>query len=217
MAGHIKRIGLFGGSFNPPTTAHKALADFVFTELSLDQMFWVIAPHNPDKDPATLADFDHRFQMVDLYLQDREHMQPNDIEQQNQSSWTIDTVRLLRAAYPDDALFFITGADNWLGFHLWGRDFEEILTKNVSIVVLERGGYDHAEQAESSHLFADRRVATPEQLKPFGSWCIVKNPSYHVSATQVRQALQSGKTPSDLDDKVYEYIKNHNLYLPTSL
>lgn len=211
-----KRIGIFGGSFNPPTTAHKELADFIYHELDLDHLLWMVAPHNPEKDPASLAEFNHRYQMVDLYLKDRPMMQPSDIEQRNQSSWTIDTVRLLRAQHPDDALFFIIGTDNWLNFHLWGRDFEEILLKNVSLVIMERPGYDAAIHAESSRIFADNRVSNPAELKPFGSWCIVSNPSFDVAATNIRKALKKGEKPQHLDAEIHEYIKKHGLYPPLS-
>lgn len=212
---NAERIGIFGGSFNPPTIAHKALADFVFDALSLDRLLWVVAPHNPEKDPSTLADFSHRYQMVDKYLHDRPNMQPSDIEQINNSSWTIDTVRSLREIYPDQALVFIIGTDNWLGFHQWGRDHEQILD-NVSIVVLERPGYESAKHAQAGENFKHLHVESPSDLKPFGSWSILQNPQYDMAATQVRQALQQGKAPPHIADEIYDYIKENQIYKKSS-
>lgn len=207
----MRRIGFFGGSFNPPTVAHKALADFAFDALSLDLLLWVVAPHNPEKDPATLAPFNHRYQMVKKYIEDRPAMQASDIEEKNNSSWTIDTVRNLRAMYPNDALYFIIGTDNWLGFHLWGRDYEQIL-ENVSIVILERPEYEQAAHAAASGIFADMRADDPSALKPYGTWCILQNPQFNVAATHIRKALQNGEEPPHLHDDIHDYIKENRLY-----
>lgn len=205
------RIGLWGGSFNPPTLAHRAMADFVFDALKLDTLFWIVSPHNPEKDPATLAPFEHRFRMVEHAVGDHDAMHPHDIEQRHNSSWTIDTVRALRAEHPDAALFFIMGTDNWLNFHNWGRDFEQILD-NVSIVVLNRSGYDSNETAESTRLFANRRVASPDFLAPSGTWCIVENPQIETSATLTRQALRTGETPDNIHNNILNYINKNKLY-----
>lgn len=207
----IARIGLFGGSFNPPTMAHKALSEFVLDALGLNELIWIISPHNPDKDPATLAPFDHRKNMVDKYLKNNVNMKSTDIEQRNNSSWTIDTVRSLRQLYPHEALFFIIGADNWQNFHLWGRDYEEILD-HVSLIILERPGYEKAKNAESSRIFADKHVETADRLEPFGTWYILPHPQIDVAATQIREALQQGKEPPHLHSDIHDYIKEHNLY-----
>lgn len=207
-----QRIGLWGGSFNPPTLAHRAMADFVFDALTLDKLFWIVSPHNPEKDPATLAPFEHRVRMVEQAVIDHDGMQPHDIEQRNHSSWTIDTVRALRAEYPDASLFFIMGTDNWLNFHNWGRDFEQILD-NVSLVVLNRSGYDSNETAESTRLFSEKRVASPDFLAPKGTWCIVENPQIETSATLTRTMLANGAKPTNIETEILDYIKENNLYL----
>lgn len=205
-----KRIGLFGGSFNPPTLAHKALADFVFSTLDLDMLLWVVAPHNPEKDPATLAPFRHRFEMVRRVLQDTPGMTPSDIEERNGSSWTIDTVRALRRDYPDQDLFLVIGADNWLRFHTWGDGFDEILSP-VSIAIMQRPGFDLT-VAPSSGIFRDLQVSGPAQLKKANSWCFVENPLIDMAATQAREALKAGRTPDGLAPETLAYIRENGLY-----
>lgn len=206
-----RRFGFWGGSFNPPTIAHEALAHFIVEKLALDRLFWVVSPHNPEKDVATLAPFNHRFQMVKNITDQYDTFNVTDIEQRNNSSWTIDTVRSLRQEYPHDALFFMMGTDNWLGFHNWGRDYEQILD-NVSLVILNRPGYESAHKAESSRIFKDVQVTNPSLLQKAGTWCIVDNPSFDMAATNVREALQRGEKPEQIASHTLDYIEQNNLY-----
>lgn len=207
-----KRIALWGGSFNPPTIAHKFLSDYAFSNLGLDLMYWIVSPHNPTKDPATLAPFDHRHAMVEQLL----HGQPNRIasriEQEQGSSWTIDTVRAMRRQLPDDYLFFMMGTDNWLQFHEWGDNYAEILD-HVSIAVFNRPGLGQtSEQAEATRIFADRRVMSPQDLKKSGSFYLMKNPEFDMSATQVRNELARGQVPVAIAPVTLDYIREHGLY-----
>jgi nicotinate-nucleotide adenylyltransferase len=211
MTAKYKRIGLWGGSFNPPTLAHKALANYAFSALKLEELHWIVTPQNPEKDALTLAPFKHRLQMVDRILQDHNGMLANDIEHRQGSSWTVNTVKALRKEMPDDYLFFMMGTDNWLGFHLWGDDFSEIFDY-VSIVVFNRPGLTPNEQAEASKIFSERRVTSPDNLQKSGSFYILDNPLYDMSATQVRQALVNGELPEQITADTLQYINDNNLY-----
>jgi nicotinate-nucleotide adenylyltransferase len=215
MIKNLRRIGLWGGSFNPPTLAHKSLAEFTFSALNLDIMEWIICPSNPTKDPATIAPFIHRFTMVNALLDDQASMNANDMEERLGYSLTINTVKALRQYYPEDYLFFLMGADNWHSFHEWGGDFKEILDY-VSLVIMDRPGSDSLENAPSSRIFADKRVYAPNDLKKSGSWYILDNPNYDMSATQAREALAKGDRPTHiLAPQTIEYICQNNLYRKT--
>lgn len=211
MSKNIRRIGLWGGSFNPPTIAHKALAEYAFSSLKLDEMHWIVTPHNPEKDISTLAPFEHRLKMVNQVLQDNPSMQSSDIEQRLGSSWTINTVKALRNEFPDDYLFFMMGTDNWLGFHLWGDDFAEILDY-VSIVIFNRPGLDHNDTAEATKIFHDHRVQSPDNLKKSGSFYILDNPIFDMSATEVRNALRNNQPTDYITSETLSYINENNLY-----
>ncbi len=215
MIKNPKKIGLWGGSFNPPTLAHKALAEFTFKALHLDQMQWIVCPSNPTKNPATIAPFNCRFEMVSALLSDQPQMSASDLEERLGSSLTINTVKALRTEYPEDHLFFIMGADNWESFHTWGGDFKEILDY-VSLIIMDRPGSDDLEKAPSSSIFADKRVYAPKDLKKSGSWYILDNPNYDMSATQAREALAKGDRPTHiLAPETIEYICQNNLYRKT--
>lgn len=205
-----QRIGLWGGSFNPPTLAHKSLSDYAFSVLNLDLLYWIVSPHNPEKDAATLAPFPDRLAMVTQLLESQPDRVATDIEEKQGSSYTIDTVRKFRQERPDDHLFFLMGTDNWLGFHLWGG-YAEIM-ENVSIIVLQRPGGKTIEDAESTKIFADNRVDAPEKLGKSKSWYVLDNPVSAISATQARQELKEKNTSDILAPETLRYIREHGLY-----
>lgn len=211
MTDQPKRIALWGGSFNPPTIAHKALSLFTFNELRLDALYWIVSPHNPEKDIATLAPFKDRYVMVQQLLHDQPAMIACDIEETLGSSLTVNTVRVLRKQMPDNKLFFMMGGDNWLGFHQWAGGAQDIL-EQVSIIVLNRPGFDAIERAEATRIFADKRVDHPDKLTSAGSWYVLDNPSFDMSATQVRHALQEGQETQMIAPETLAYIQEHNLY-----
>jgi nicotinate-nucleotide adenylyltransferase len=210
----MARIGIFGGSFNPPTIAHKALADYAFAMLNLDKLLWVVCPQNVDKDPKNLAPFEHRMKMVELILSDRPKMEASRIEEHQFSTETIVTVSKLRKEHPDDHLFFLMGMDNWKSFHKWGDDYAEILDK-VSIVVFQRPKYEGLDAIEASREFATARVELPSALQKSGSWIALENPLYDMAATQARDALAASRSAA-LHDILHAdtlaYIKREGLY-----
>jgi nicotinate-nucleotide adenylyltransferase len=212
MAEIQRRIGIWGGSFNPPTHAHAELASYVADKAALDQLRWLVCPHNPLKDETTLAPFHHRMAMAEQIIVGKSEMIADDTEQRLGRSWTATTLRHLRETeFPNDSLFFVIGADNWLQFHLWGDD-RATNFDYASFVILRRPGFEVLEACKSSHEFAMRQVASPGDLKPFGTWCILDNPIFDMSATEVRDSLQQGKTSPFIAPKTFEYIKENRLY-----
>lgn len=205
------RIGLYGGSFNPPTIAHKALADFIFKSVNLDKLYWMISPQNPLKDPHTLAAFPHRLAMVQKILDGDPNMVASDLEERLGSSWTINTVRYLKNENPEDELYLFMGADNWLRFHEWGDDRAAIFDY-VSIIVMPRPGYEGLMDCPSSHQFKDFFVSNVDQIKPTESWTILESPIIDVAATDVREAATHAEKHPHIEDAIWDYIVKHRLY-----
>lgn len=210
-----KRIGIWGGSFNPPTVAHKELADFIVEKLDLAFLHWLVCPQNPLKDKAMLAPFAHRLAMVEQVIATHPRMVADDTEQRLGLSLTVNTLRHLRqTTFINQDLYFIIGADCWQQFHLWGDDRAENFDY-ASFVVLRRPHYDGLEHFVSTHEFAARRVNNPQELQPSGTWCVVDNPVFDMSATQVRAALYQGNPVPMIADQTLAYINAHGLYKKT--
>ena len=103
------RIGIFGGSFNPPHLGHRRLADEMIETAALDKMLIIPAGTPPHKSTDELVGGEHRFEMCKLAFSGDKYI-VSDIEYQRQGkSYTVDTVSEIRKIYPDDELFLIIG------------------------------------------------------------------------------------------------------------
>ena len=109
------KIGILGGSFNPIHHGHLILAENVRQEAGLDKVLIMPAHASPFKLNRKIAPGEDRFRMVQLAVEDNEHLEASDFESaSDRISYTADTMRMLEEIYPEDQLFFITGADSIL-------------------------------------------------------------------------------------------------------
>lgn len=196
-----RRIGLLGGSFDPIHDAHLKLAHSACTELGLDAI-WLIPAGQPwQRDPlaATPA---QRWDMVNLAIAGREGLRACDIELRRQGpSYTVDTVRELRAAHPGTAFTFILGADQLRNLPTW-NGWEDIVAQ-VDLAVARRPG--HPEAAPPQLLAA--LAAGHHRLHRLAM------EEVDLSATEVRERIAQGRPLTGLvPDSVARYIARHHLY-----
>jgi nicotinate-nucleotide adenylyltransferase len=187
------------------------MADEAFKALSLDKLWWIVAPHNPLKDLRTLAPFNDRLEMVRRILPAHSKMEASDLEHRLQSSITLNTVRHIRKNHPDDVLFLLMGMDNWETLHLWGNDYAEIFNY-VSIAIFNRPGYDGFDTAPATKQFKDKRVESISTMKKSGTWYLLDNTRMNVAATTIRKLLSQGQIPEAVDPAVLDYIRQKSLY-----
>jgi nicotinate-nucleotide adenylyltransferase len=190
-----RRVGLFGGSFDPVHYAHVALARAALAELRLDEVRWVPAGQAWQKArPLTAAV--HREAMLRLALAGEPRFVLDRIEIERAGpSYTLDTVRALAAAQPGTQWFLIIGHDQYAGLHTWSG-WQELLAL-VTLAVANRPG-----QAREVHEDV-RRV----------SHRVVPLPMLDISATQVRERVAAGQDISTLvPPEVARYIDSHRLY-----
>jgi nicotinamide mononucleotide adenylyltransferase len=113
-----RRIGLFGGSFNPAHDGHMALAREALRRLSLDQVWWMVSPQNPLKDPRDTGDFSERFAAAKALASHR-RMVVLDVESRLDSRTTAETLRKLAPVFRRGRFVWIMGADSFAGLHRW--------------------------------------------------------------------------------------------------
>jgi nicotinate-nucleotide adenylyltransferase len=132
-----QRIGLFGGSFNPPHAAHRAVAVLALKRLGLDAVWWLVTPGNPLKDNAGLPPLPGRLAAARA-LANHPAIAVSDIEACIRTRYTVDTLCFLRRRCPGVRFVWIMGADGLREFHRW-RHWRQIFGL-MPIAVVDRGG-----------------------------------------------------------------------------
>lgn len=121
----MKRIGLFGGSFDPVHNGHLEVARTVYRELQLDELWFVPAIQNPLKQ-RQLTDIADRVNMIRMMIEPYRHFKISLIEKKNTiPSYTINTMRLIKKLYPNDHFYWIIGSDNLGQLQYW-KDIDEL-------------------------------------------------------------------------------------------
>lgn len=196
----MRRIGIFGGSFNPIHCGHVALARELCQSGLVDELWMLVSPLNPLKKGNTdIADFDTRMDMARLALKDDAQIKVSDFEASLPiPSYTYTTLHALAEAHPDEEFYLVIGADNWLQFGNWYRGDDII--KEFHILMYARPGCD----------------IDVETLPP--SVTLVNTHLYDISSTLVRQRAANGLPLSGLvPPEVEDYIIAKGLYKLPSL
>jgi nicotinate-nucleotide adenylyltransferase len=129
------RIGLLGGSFNPPHIAHRAISLFAIKRLKLDRVWWLVTPGNPLKDHGPLPDLDQRAEAARQMANDP-RIDVSCLEAVIGTRYTVDTITYLRRRAAGLRLVWIMGADNLAQFHRW-QNWRRIASE-VPIAVIDR-------------------------------------------------------------------------------
>lgn len=190
-------VGLFGGTFNPPHLAHLIIAETVRDQFQLDQIWWIPTFVPPHKSNSDLASAQARLEMTREALADNVSFVVLDVELRRKGiSYTVDTARALKEAYPDVHFSLIIGGDSLRDFHTW-REPEDIV-RHMPLIVYQRPDTQVPELA----LYLEGRVQFAEA------------PLLDISGTEIRARIRRGHSirylvPATVED----YILEHHLYM----
>ena len=194
----MKRVGIFGGAFDPPHIGHVRLAEQCRERLGLEELLITPSFHSPHK-PNPRTDFDHRLEMCRRAFQGKIYT-VSDIERQiGGEGYTINTLRKIKASYPSGTKFFlIIGGDMLFYFDNWFR-YESIL-KECNVVAAAR--------EEDSYADLTEKAAELGHVK------VLNLPVNEISSTMIRERLKSGVDTSELlTPEVADYISQNKLYV----
>jgi nicotinate-nucleotide adenylyltransferase len=150
------RIGLFGGSFDPPHEGHLLASRLALTRLRLDRLWWLVTPGNPLKDTRSLAPLSARLLSARRLARDP-RIVVTDIEAKIGLRHTVELIGYLRQHCPGVRFVWIMGTDNLLQFHRWRR-WEKIMSQ-VPVAVIDRPGANlRAPMAKAMMRFARARM-----------------------------------------------------------
>ena len=182
------KIGLLGGSFDPPHEGHVHITRWALRRFRLDEVWWLISTGNPLKDrgPATMA---RRIEAAEAIIPKR-RVVVTDIEAHLGTRYTADTLRALKQAYPAARFTWLMGADNLIQFHLW-EDWRWIM-EAVPIGVLARPGAQvKAGMSPAARRYRrwrmPRAAASRLPMKKPPAWALLTGAMSAASSTEIRQ------------------------------
>jgi nicotinate-nucleotide adenylyltransferase len=183
------KIGLFGGSFNPPHEGHLHVCELALRRARLDQIWWLVTPGNPLKDHDGLAPLEQRINAC-REIANHPQIKITAFEASLNVRYTADTLRLVIQRRPRLKFVWVMGADNLASFHLW-QDWRSIAAR-MPIMVIDRPG------ATLSYLSAPAALALSRYrideddapllpgLNP-PAWTFVHGPRNSLSSTKLRE------------------------------
>ena len=199
----MERIGIYGGTFNPPHIGHIQAAKQAVKSLGLNKLLVIpdrIAPHKVM--PGNSAAPQQRLDMLRIALADCPEIEVSDIELNREGpSYTYETILQLKERYPQARLVLLMGTDMFLSFHTWKNP--HIILENAMLGVFYRGDKGEAAAIEAKKAQMEADGAEVE---------LVKNPVIQISSTQMRRLLAFRCAGEFLPEGVLDYIRENRLY-----
>ena len=197
-----ERVGLFGGTFDPPHVGHLILASEARSQLELTRVLWTVTPDPPHKQDQSITALEHRLAMVKLAIEDNPSFELSDVELNRPGPhYTIDTIKLLAQQNPNAEIVPIIGGDSLNDLPTWHQP-RELLYAAHWVGVMRRPG-------EEPNLDALERELPGISSKIH----YVDAPLLEIASREIRDRAASGKPfRYYLPESVYEYIEQHQLY-----
>lgn len=191
------RIGILGGSFNPPHKMHLNMGLELLNKNYVDKIIYVPTGSKYKYKNNLVADH-HRFKMLEMMIKDNDKLDVSDYELKDEVVYTFDTLKYFHENYPNDEIYFVCGADNLSYVDEWKNGI--YLLENYKFLVIKRYTDDIEEILKRFSKYKDNIIVSdvePDSL----------------SSTEIRNKIKSGEGVFELLDKeVYEYILDNKLY-----
>ena len=190
------KVGLYFGTFNPIHVGHMIIANHLAEYSDLDEVWFVVTPHNPHKNKRSLLDNYHRYQLVSLAVEDYPKLRPSNIEfNLPQPNYTVHTLAHIVEKHPNKEFCLIMGEDNLKNFHKWKN--YEVIIENHEIYVYPRIGGGKVKNQFRNHPKVHR----------------IDAPVMQISATYIRDGFKEGKNmKAVLPKEVWKYVDEMNFY-----
>lgn len=201
----MKKLGLFGGSFDPIHNGHLHIAQAFLEQFQLDTLIFLPAG-NPYHKDSTQTTAQHRFNMIERAIATHTQFAVSDCDIVREGkTYTYDTIEIFRQHFPNTQLFWLMGMDSLLQLHTWYK-WQELVRK-VNFVVASRPNFALANAPRELHSWLGEAIANQ-------SVQFLNAPEINMSSSDIRTKLIKGENPSAfLPENVYSYIQKEKLYL----
>ncbi|MEN6571805.1 MAG: nicotinate-nucleotide adenylyltransferase [Anaerolineaceae bacterium] len=196
------RIGIFGGTFDPPHVGHLILAEECRTQLHLDKLLWVVTDNPPHKQRIVVSPIEQRVALVKICIRDNPAFELSRVDIDRPAPhFAIDTVRILKEQLPEALMFYLMGGDSLHDLPTWRRP-QDFIRECDGLGVMRR----HADQVDLESL---EKVLPGITRKVH----IVEAPILEISSRQIRQRIEEGEAYRYyLRDAVYRAIDEMGMY-----
>ncbi len=197
----MARLGVYGGTFDPPHLGHLCLAESAADALDLEQVIFVPAGHPPHKRDAVRVPIQHRLSMLELAIANNQRftISRHEIDRPG-PHYTVETMRLFVEQQPHDEWYFIMGGDSLRDLDQWARPDE--LIRLCKLAVIARKNFDAAPAMHEAAIPGITERVT-----------MIDSPLIAVSSTGITERLLEGRSVRYLvPDAVLSYIKQYGLY-----
>ena len=199
----MRRLGILGGTFDPPQIGHLILAEYTCEAVDLDHLLFVPVADHPHKEGHTRMPIEHRLKMIHLAIADNERFSISHVDIDRPGPhYSADTVRIIQEQNPDAELYFVMGGDNLRNLPSWERARE--LYSQCKLAVMRRSDEDiHPHMHDDTFPGLSERIVMVD-APMLGIW---------LSSTHVVDRLHHGKSVRYIvPDPVLNYIQENGLY-----
>jgi len=202
-----RKVGLFFGSFNPIHIGHLLIANHMLNHTDLQEIWFVVSPHNPHKNKASLLKDYHRLAIVNEAIDDNDKFKASDVEfGLSKPSYTVETLAYLKEKHPTYNFSLLMGEDNLRSFHKW-KNYELILENNPIFIyprVLT------VQELADANFKIDEKT---EALLEHKNITLTDAPVMKVSSSLIRNLIKEGKSIKYLlTEAAKKYVEEMNFY-----
>ena len=196
------RIGLFGGTFDPPHLGHLILASEAQSQLELDRLLWILTPEPPHKQEQLITSIDHRLAMVELAIKDNPAFELSRIELDRPGPhYTLDTIKLIAEQNPNADIIPVIGGDSLRDLPKWHEPQKLVYACHWIGVMRRPNEESNLDELESQLPGISSKVH------------YVDAPLLEIASREIRSRIAKGHSVRYyLPATVYEYINQHHLY-----
>lgn len=191
------RIGIFGGSFNPPHNMHTNIASYLLEHAYVDKVIFVPTGSKYKYKNNLLPD-NIRYDMVKLITDKYPNMEVSDFELKDHVIYTCDTLNYFKKTYKNDEIYFICGTDNLSYIDEWKNGI--YLLENYKFIIIRRATDDYDLLVKKYDKYKNNFI------------CVDGLDMNPLSSTSIRHDIDSSNVKDYLDKDVYKYIIDNNLY-----
>jgi nicotinate-nucleotide adenylyltransferase len=198
----LKRVGIFGGSFNPLHQGHLIVAEFAAESIGLDRILFTPVVHPPHKTASGLLPIHHRRQMITMAINDNDRFQLSMVDAEREGPhYSVDTVQIIQQQYPGSQLYFVMGGDSFRSFPGWHQPMQ--IVQHARLAVMRRPSFRPVQPDMHENILP----GLTERIN------MIEAPPIGISSTRIREQLRLGRSIRYLvPHDVMNYINTHDLY-----